>query len=335
MTNEENFESEIHELIMERLKDKYKIIDDNILYRYLYLRFLAKYIDKHKEIMRNFKDLFIEFIIDELNLSYINNKIYYKYIEITKLNHEINCFENIIDNWIFRANLNTLRNIEGLETSVDDYIRNQWNEINIYAKRTAKKYIKDNYYRYHLRYNALYMLNTIYGVNKDEITDKKVQGFIYDFIHDDAPTIYEDICERYIHFSNLSSTNVALIDEKTLEDFMIKNLELIEDGLVYIKRQVRVDNGILDILAKDINNNYVIIELKVEEDKDIIWQVNTYFKEFKSLYHTKKVRIITLVPKYPEHIKNILHEFNFVEMFEFTPYINNRKIEDVKLKKIS
>lgn len=335
MTNDENFEYEIYELIMERLKDKFKIIDNNILYRYLRLRFLAQYIDRYMEVTKNFKELFIDFIINELNLSFINKKIYYKYTEITKLNHERNCFENIIDDWIFRANLNTLKNVEGLEISIDDYISNQWNEISFYAKRKSKKYRKDNNYKYYLRYNALYKLNTIYGINKNEILDKKIQGFIYDFSHDYSPIICEDICERYIQLSNLPSTNINLINERILEDFMIKNLELIEEGLVYIKRQVRVINGILDILAKDRNNNYVIIELKVEADKDIVWQVNTYFKEFKSLYNIKEVRVITLFPKYPEYIKNILGKFNFVEMFEFIPYINNKKIENIKFKKIS
>lgn len=332
---DENFEYEICELIMERLKDKFKIKEDVVLYRYLCLRFLSQNIDKKINIRKNFKGEFINYLIDELNLSYINNKIYYKYTEIMKLNYSINCFENIIDNWLFRINLKQLENTEGIKIDTEDYILKQWEEIYLYAKRKNQRYIKDNYYKYHIMYSALDKLNQLYGIDKERIVDKKMQGFIYDFDHDDSPIIGEDMCCRYMQLSNLSSTNIKLISEKILEDFMIKNLEFIETGLICIRRQVRVSNGILDILAKDKYNNFVIIELKVEEDKDIVWQVKTYFKEIKELYKCKNVRVITLSPTYSEHMRNLLSEFDFVEMFEFTPYISNKKIDSIDIRKVS
>lgn len=41
----------------------------------------------------------------------------------------------------------------------------------------------------------------------------------------------------------------------------------------FIDRQYKVENGIIDIIAKDKNGTKCIIELKVvEDDKSLVWQ---------------------------------------------------------------
>ena len=61
--------------------------------------------------------------------------------------------------------------------------------------------------------------------------------------------------------------------EKQLENYIVVNLQLIEDDMKLIKVQYSVNDGIIDILARDKNNKLCIIELKVNEDsKSLIFQ---------------------------------------------------------------
>jgi RecB family endonuclease NucS len=50
--------------------------------------------------------------------------------------------------------------------------------------------------------------------------------------------------------------------EKTLEDFLEFNLELLEKGLAFIARQHPTSTGPLDILARDARGRWLVIELK-------------------------------------------------------------------------
>ena len=45
------------------------------------------------------------------------------------------------------------------------------------------------------------------------------------------------------------------MNEKELENKLEKNLELIETGLSLIKRQKRINKGIIDLFCKDRKNN--------------------------------------------------------------------------------
>jgi len=49
--------------------------------------------------------------------------------------------------------------------------------------------------------------------------------------------------------------------EKQLENYIVVNLQLIEDDMKLIKVQYSVNDGIIDILARDKNNKLCIIEL--------------------------------------------------------------------------
>jgi len=50
--------------------------------------------------------------------------------------------------------------------------------------------------------------------------------------------------------------------EKTLEDFLEFNLDLLEGGLKFVDRQYPTSTGPLDILAKDSRGRWVVVELK-------------------------------------------------------------------------
>lgn len=338
-----NYEDEIEYKIIEQFKYRFEISDKSILFRYLYLRFLCYGIEnrinwfkKKSTIEMDKKKQFIDFIISELNLYYVSGKIHYGNVEVQKTISNSNSLANIIDNWSFYLSLYPIRDGELIEYEFYEYLENQWKEISKQAKNKAKKYKKDKYYSYYIKYFALSALNSIYGINNESIkTPTKIEGFIYSDTYENYYITLEHECERYIHLSKLRSDNVEMISEKELEDFLVKRLEKIENGLRYIDRQVVLKNGRLDIVAKDISGNYVIIELKVVEDKDLLWQVIVYPTQFKEKYKTNNVRIITLCPQYPEHMKMALSQNSFVEMIEFTPVIDSGRLIDIKTNKIA
>ncbi|PEE97810.1 hypothetical protein CON21_26345 [Bacillus thuringiensis] len=99
--------------------------------------------------------------------------------------------------------------------------------------------------------------------------------------------------------------------EELLEDFLCDYIETIEEGMVFLKRQVKIDYGIIDILAKDKNNTGCIIELKVKEpEKNIIWQASYY----PSYFGSEEIRMITIAPNYPLKIYKALEKVKNVEM---------------------
>lgn len=50
--------------------------------------------------------------------------------------------------------------------------------------------------------------------------------------------------------------------EKYLEDWIVKDVSLMGEGLTLVGRQVRIDDGILDLLAIDSQDRWVVIEVK-------------------------------------------------------------------------
>ncbi len=63
--------------------------------------------------------------------------------------------------------------------------------------------------------------------------------------------------------------------KKDLENYIISNLEEIEEGLRFIENQYDTKTvGLIDILCKDKDNNYVVIELKKGRASDkVIGQI--------------------------------------------------------------
>lgn len=102
--------------------------------------------------------------------------------------------------------------------------------------------------------------------------------------------------------------------EKYLEYLLIENLSLIEDGLIYIDNQYEVDNGFIDILAKDKDGTLCIIELKItKRDTKIIEQSVYYPTQF-----SEKTRMITIAPDYSNKLSKSLNSLGYVEMKTYT-----------------
>ncbi|WP_240514794.1 endonuclease NucS domain-containing protein [Bacillus cereus] len=101
--------------------------------------------------------------------------------------------------------------------------------------------------------------------------------------------------------------------ESLLEDILCDHIFIIEEGMCFIERQLRVENGIIDIISSDKNGTKCIIELKaVEDDKSLVWQSDYYPSCFN-----EDVRMIIIAPNYSNRIYNALKNINNVEMKVF------------------
>ena len=118
--------------------------------------------------------------------------------------------------------------------------------------------------------------------------------------------------------------------ETDLEQLIINDISVIEEGMPFIGNQIKIENGIIDILARDKNNILCIIELKIVTDcKDIIWQSSYYPTCFN-----EPNRMITIAPEYENHIYFGLQNIKNVEIMNYDihkniltikPYIHNKE----------
>ncbi|MGH0830071.1 endonuclease NucS domain-containing protein [Bacillus pretiosus] len=99
-------------------------------------------------------------------------------------------------------------------------------------------------------------------------------------------------------------------NEELLENYLVDHIELIEEGMQFVDRQVKVEHGVIDILATDKNDTQCIIELKTTDPgKNIVWQTAYYPSCFE-----KSTRIITIAPTYSPKIYDALKNVNNVEI---------------------
>jgi len=125
--------------------------------------------------------------------------------------------------------------------------------------------------------------------------------------------------------------------ESHLRDFLSKNLQIIEPGLcLYADAEDETITGIefdaggkyIDILAQDMNGNYVIIELKVSKGHEkVVGQILFYRAWIKqNLAEGKKVRCLIIAKIITEDLKLAASEVPDVELFEYDLKIDLRKI---------
>ena len=66
-------------------------------------------------------------------------------------------------------------------------------------------------------------------------------------------------------------------NENELEQILLADLEVIEQGLIFIDNQVPIGSGFIDILARDIDGTLVILEVKLDEDDRMLQQALEYY----------------------------------------------------------
>lgn len=326
-----NYESELSDLFLEKLSCLYGV-DRNNVYHYFHLRFLIQHYDgKIDKIEKNRK--MVDFLIKELNLPMDDNEFCYKDENIKKGFGLENSLENIIIDWEFGSSLKSVTTSTGVSIPYEEYIEKECKKVIRHGTNRAKPYKLNPRYFSYLKWNSLDLLNKRYLANP--VSSILIEGVYYPSHHNDFIRTLEEVYYADIHSVEMRTTNTVSITEDDLETYLVKHLDLIEEGLKYVDRQYTLREGRIDILAKDKNNDYVILELKVQEDKEIIWQSLYYPMQFKKENKVNKVRMITVAPKYPNHILFPLQQIKGVEIIQFKPFIELGKIKSMILLKIS
>ncbi len=123
--------------------------------------------------------------------------------------------------------------------------------------------------------------------------------------------------------------------EKDLQNFLAKNLFLIEPGLsLYFEEEISgiefpVGNRFIDILAVDDKNNYVVIELKVSRGYDrVIGQILRYMAWIKQNHVEKdqKVRGVIVAREISDDLQLACSEINNVELYEYNLSVTLKKV---------
>jgi hypothetical protein len=118
----------------------------------------------------------------------------------------------------------------------------------------------------------------------------------------------------------------ARIKEKMLENFLEFKLQELEKGLVLVQRQYPTLVGPIDILAKDQNGNYVVIELKKGRSSDRVFgQITRYIGWVKENLspHNPNVRGIIVGSPIEDRLvysKKGLNNIERVKLKEFSFY---------------
>lgn len=297
------------------LKDEFG--STNTLYKYLYVK-CGLAIDNKKVTNTDL----IRFTLDELNIEVFKKEgLGAPYVVYDEEEYEIfRVGEDFIENLEFRANLEGDVNLEPLIQSV-------------YKKGYSKsvKYRKLNNYQTYIKYNRLLELNNEFGITP--LASAGVEGFKTDNEHNPFKRSLEETLEANLSAEKFKGSHTTThISEKQLEDYLSINLELIEEGMTFFGRQIEVPGGIVDILAKDSNDSMCIIELKINEDKSIVWQSMHYPVEIKKKYGTNKVRMITLAPTYSEHLLKSLKSVENVEVLEYSIKVSMGNIEKLSIR---
>ena len=125
--------------------------------------------------------------------------------------------------------------------------------------------------------------------------------------------------------------------EKDLQNFLAKNLSLIEPGLtLYMEEDITgiefpVGNRFIDILAKDKENNYVVIELKVSRGYDrVVGQILRYMAWIRKNHaeENQKVRGTIIAREISDDLLLACSETKNVELYEYSLSVSLNKIND-------
>jgi hypothetical protein len=100
------------------------------------------------------------------------------------------------------------------------------------------------------------------------------------------------------------------VDEEEIENSIVKNPEILEDGLRLIRNQYQTHVGRIDILCRDKNGNYVIIELKSDKGSHkVVGQIQKYMawvEENLAKKEGKKIRGIIVVKESDKSLESAI-----------------------------
>lgn len=144
---------------------------------------------------------------------------------------------------------------------------------------------------------------------------------------EEAEVEVESASEEYIE------TTITL--ERDLEEYIVRNINQIEDGLRLFEkegingRQYNTDVGRVDLLATDINNEYLVIELKAGvANYSVVGQILAYIREVRrNIAKGKGVRGIIIADDFDNKLMSAISEVPHVSLKK---YRVNFTFEDVQ-----
>jgi hypothetical protein len=163
---------------------------------------------------------------------------------------------------------------------------------------------------------------------------------LYDKARDPSP-FYKDNIEEENPKDNISDDNVNESDqefayEKDLQNYLAKNLQIIEQGLKLFEEdditgiEYPVGGRFIDILAVDKNNDFVIFELKVSKGYDrVIGQLLRYIGWVEKNMATdgQKVRGIIVCKEITDDLLLACSKINDINLFEYELSFKINKIK--------
>lgn len=326
-----NYEDIFEETLIDLLKKKFHIADTNRLLIYLITRFncidgSCKKLDVKK---------FMSFVFDELSVS--NHGEYGLVVHhdgkdcafVYGYSTE-NSLSNVFDSIMFNIDTKEVSDENGVPMKVDQYIKNTYTTVIRDAKKKMAPYKTSSYYKELFVLFKLRTLNKYFNIS--DVIDTPETTFFY---QGSELRSKEVLYERYLHAENFDTTNVKSVTEAQVRDYLYVNLDLIEDGLKPIAKEYPTNEGRVDILARDSAGNVVVIELKNENDKRLVWQCMYYPDEVRNSFPGGcKVRMITVAPDYPDFLLKPIQSLGYVECYTYTIHAFNKKIENMEVIKV-
>lgn len=211
----------------------------------------------------------------------------------------------------------------------EEVISDEWEGFVKEAKRKTRKLTTQPFYELALKKAYLQKINQQY-----EINDPYKTVGVEDLMNFNGlePVRLELQYERLLHPYYLEHNEVTLLNENAIEDYLVAHLEEVEEGLRLIGRQIVLERGRIDILARDKNQVPVIIEVKVSTDTDLVWQQSYYMREIQK-EHGENVRFMVIAPKWEPHIMGILLQNPDTEIKLFIPIVQQKRIQSLDFYK--
>ncbi|MDY3338681.1 endonuclease NucS [Riemerella anatipestifer] len=119
----------------------------------------------------------------------------------------------------------------------------------------------------------------------------------------------------------VDSKEFSLSLERDLQSYLSSNLDEIEEGLELVDNGIefKTNAGFIDLLAKDKNGNYVVIELKASKGKDaVIGQILGYIGALTKELGVDNVRGIIVASDFEDRLKYAISAINNLSLIKYT-----------------
>jgi RecB family endonuclease NucS len=102
---------------------------------------------------------------------------------------------------------------------------------------------------------------------------------------------------------------IEYLDESELRDYLAQNPDEIEPGLHVIRTERQIGEGYADIVARDREGRYVVIEVKrVTAGKEAVQQLHRYVEKLRAENPEAPVRGILVAPSISRDARKLLEK---------------------------